>query len=148
MTQTRDTSQRKQDVLDMLQRERDLWVVSASATGDAYIVPLSFSWDGVHLTVATPKRNRTARNLRRAGRARVALGPPTDVVILEGPVEEIAVTSNADLADAHTHVVGFDARDQPEEYVFIRLTPERIQAWRSPAELPDHDVMRAGSWLA
>ena len=77
-----------------LAADTDLWVASANATGDAYLVPLSFSWDGEYLTVATPQRSRTARNLRRARWARMALGPTRDVVIVEGPVEEMAVTAD------------------------------------------------------
>jgi hypothetical protein len=143
----RSTGQRVTDVRAKLASECDLWVASANATGDAYLVPLSFSWDGEYLTVATPQRSRTARNLRRAGRARLALGPTRDVVIVEGPVEEIAVTADNSLADTHAAAVGFDARDDPDPYVFIRLKPQRIQAWRNNAELAGRDVMRDGHWL-
>src|SRR6059058_1460324 len=83
----RSTAQRKADVLEKLRRDVDLWAASAGATGEAYLIPLSFYWDGAGLTIATPGRSRTARNRRRAGRARVALGPTRDVVILEGPEE-------------------------------------------------------------
>ena len=37
----------------------DLWVASAGATGEAYLIPLSFYWDGAGLTIATPGRSRT-----------------------------------------------------------------------------------------
>jgi len=50
------------------------------------------------------------------------------------------------LADGHARAAGFDARESPG-YVFLIITPERIQAWRNPAELPERDVMRAGRWL-
>lgn len=148
MSDVRDTAQRIDDVRDLLQRERDAWVPSASANGDAYIVPLSFSWDGAILTIATPSSSRTARNLRRAGWARIALGSTLDVAIVEGRITEVHAADAGAFADGHARAVGFDARSQSEEYVFFRLTPDRIQAWRSPAELPDRDVMRAGRWLA
>ena len=99
------------------------------------------------MTVATPKRSRTARNVRRAGRMRVALGPTRDVVVLQGPIEEISAHADAGLAEAHAQATGFDAREGPDEYVFFRMTPDRIQAWRNPAELPDRDIMRDGEWL-
>lgn len=145
--EVRSTSERMADVRAKLATEVDLWVASASAAGDAYLLPLSFYWDGSRLTVATPKRSRTARNLRRAGWARMALGPTRDVVILEGPIEEIPAAVDAALADAHAQAAGFDAREGPEEYVFIRMTPVCVQAWRNPAELAERDVMRDGKWL-
>jgi hypothetical protein len=143
----RPTSQRIADVRAMLEREINAWVASASASGDAYLVPLSFHWDGAMLTIATPRTSRTARNLRRAGWARLAVGPPSDVVIVEGDVHEIAVeAADPALAEAHARSAGFDARHEPG-YVFIQLRPSRIQAWRNPAELPQRDVMRDGEWL-
>jgi hypothetical protein len=144
----RSTAQRVSDVRAKLASDCDLWVASANATGDAYLVPLSFSWDGEYLTVATPQSSRTARNLRRAGWARMALGPTRDVVIVEGPVEEMAVTADDALADAHAAAVGFDARDDAVPYVFIRLKAQRIQAWRNNAEIAGRDVLRDGHWLA
>ncbi|HEX5166061.1 MAG TPA: hypothetical protein VFV93_11740 [Thermomicrobiales bacterium] len=148
MSDVRDTRQRIQDVRTLLRSERDAWVPSANGSGDAYIIPLSFSWDGELVTMATPRSSQTARNLRRAGWARIALGSPLDVVIIEGTLSQILASDAGSFADEHAQAVGFDAREQTQEYVFFRLTPERIQAWRSPAELPARDVMRAGRWLA
>jgi hypothetical protein len=142
----RSTTQRVADVRARLESEVDVWVPSASASGDVYLLPLSFYWDGTSVTIATPKKSRTARNLRRAGQARLALGPTRDVVILEGPVREIAVDADPALAEAHARAAGFDARHDPG-YVFIQLRPTRIQTWRNPAELEQRDVMRDGEWL-
>ena len=144
----RSTAQRKADVQEKLGREVDAWVASASETGEAYLIPLSYVWDGARLTVATPTASRTARNLRRAGWARIALGPTRDVVVLEGPVEFIPCGADDALADAHAAATGFDARREPQDYVYIRLTPRRIQAWREADELPGRDVMVDGRWLA
>ncbi len=146
--QVRGIQQRVADVRAKLESEVDIWVASAGADGDAYLIPLSYYWDGATLTIATPKRSRTAGNLRRAGWARMALGPTRDVVVLEGPVEELAIDADDVLARAHARAAGFDAREGPDVYVYIRLTPRRIQAWRNPAELADRDVMRDGDWRA
>ena len=145
--EVRTLQQRLTDVRAKLETEVDLWIASAGATGDAYLIPLSFYWDGARLTVATPKRSRTARNVRRSGRMRVALGPTRDVVVLEGPIEEMSAEADRELAEAHSMATGFDAREGPDEYVFFRMTPDIIRAWRNPAELPDRDVMRDGEWL-
>ena len=96
----RSRSQRKIDTLEKLRADVDLWVASASADGHAYLVPLSYRWDGSRLTLATPRASRTARNLIRAGWARAALGP-TRVVIIEGQVEAIPIGTDPALEDGH-----------------------------------------------
>ena len=125
----------------------DLWVASADGDGRVHLVPLSFHWDGTVLTMATPRASRTARNLVRAGRARVALGHTRDVVIVEGPVEAIPIGADPRAEDAHAEASGFDPRLEPEEYLYLRLTPRAIQAWRESNELEDRQLMRKGEWL-
>jgi hypothetical protein len=144
----RTTEQRAADVRARLHAEVNLWVSSASAMGEAYLIPLSFCWDGARVTLATRKASRTARNLMRAGFARMALAPTNDVVILEGPVVAVA-RDEIDAASAETFAAkaGFEPRTQREEYVYLRVTPQRILAWRGPSELAGRVVMRAGRWL-
>jgi hypothetical protein len=143
----RSRSQRRIDVLAKLRSQVDLWVASADAAGGAYLVPLSYYWDDSTLTIATPRASRTARNLVRAGRARVALGPTRDVVIIEGPVEAIPIGTDTRLEDAHARATGFDPRTLAEEYLYLRITPHTIQAWREANELEDRQLMRGGEWL-
>ncbi len=143
----RPRSQRKRDTLEKLGRDIDLWVASANENGDAYLVPLSYHWDGAQLTIATPRASRTARNLMRARWARVALGTTRDVVITEGAVEELPIGADPQLEDAHAQATGFDPRAAPEEYVYLRITPDAIQAWRESDELPGRQLMRRGTWL-
>jgi hypothetical protein len=144
----RPRSARRADTLAKLERDVDLWVASADEDGSAYLVPLSFHWDGSRLTIATPRSSRTARNLTRAGWARVALGPTRDVVIIEGAVEAIPIGVDPRLEDAHAQAAGFDPREQEQEYVYLRITPREIQAWREANELPGRRLMRDGEWLA
>ena len=143
----RSRAQRRIDVLEKLRSQVDLWVASADEVGRAYLVPLSYYWDGATLTIATPGGSRTARNLVRAGWARVALGPTRDVVIVEGPVEAIPLGTDARLEDAHARATGFDPRTLPERYVYLRITPRNIQAWREANELDDRQLMCEGEWL-
>ena len=143
----RSRAQRRLDTLARLTADVDLWVASADQAGGAYLVPLSFYWDDETLTVATPRASRTARNLMRAGRARVALGTTRDVVIVEGPVEAVAIGSDPALEEAHAHAAGFDPRTLAEEYVYLRITPTEIQAWREANELAGRQLMRRGAWL-
>ena len=144
----RPKAQRRADVLAKLQSDVDLWVASADERGGAYLIPLSFYWDGSTLTIATPRASRTARNLVRAGWARVALGTTRDVVIIEGPVEAIPIGTDTRLEDGHAQATGFDPRTLADEYVYLRITPHEIQAWREANELPDRQLMRRGEWVA
>jgi hypothetical protein len=143
----RSRSQRTTDTLERLRTDVDLWVASASADGHAYLVPLSYLWDGSALVVATPRGSRTAENLIRTGWARMALGQTRDVVIVEGPVEAIPIGADPELEDAHALAAGFDPRTLADEYVYLRITPHEIQAWREANELEGRFVMRGGAWL-
>lgn len=147
----RDARQRKADVSEKLRREVDCWVASASATGEAHLIPLSYVWDGTRVTLATLRRSRTVRNLGRAGWARLAWGPTRDVVILEGPVTIVGHEDiDPALAEAFAVATGFDPRGLPAEpeYVYLSVTPRRIQAWREENELEGREIMTDGVWGA
>ena len=143
----RSRAQRRIDVLAKLRTDVDLWVASADESGAAYLVPLSYYWDDSALTIATPRASRTAKNLVRAGWARVALGTTRDVVIVEGPVEAIPIGTDTRLEDAHAQATGFDPRTLAEVYDYLRITPHTIQAWREANELEGRQLMRRGEWL-
>jgi Pyridoxamine 5'-phosphate oxidase len=142
----RSAAQRRTDLLALLTNEEDAWVASASAAGDAHLIPLSFHWDGARLVFATLERSVTTRNLRRAGRARVALPSTRDVVIVDGPVDFLAADTAGPVADAFAARLRWDPRREPEPYVFFRLTPERILTWRDVAELAGRTIMTDGVW--
>ena len=97
--------------------------------------------------VATPSASPTARNLIRAGWVRAALGQTRDVVIVEGRVEAIPVGADPELGDAHARSTGFDPRTLADEYVYLRIAPKEIQAWRESNELEGRVLMRDGAWL-
>ena len=140
----RSRAQRKADTLASLQREVDCWVASADETGNAHLVPLSFWWDGEALVLATPRSSATATNVLRAGVVRLAVGPTRDVVLVDGRVAE-GVSETA--ADAHSEHSGFDAREEPVDYVYLRVEPVEIRAWREANELSGRLLMRDGAWL-
>jgi hypothetical protein len=143
----RPRAQRRADTLAKLESEVDLWVASADGAGAAYLVPLSFYWDGSTLTLATPIAGRTGRNLIRAGWARVALGPTRDVVIIEGSLEIVPIGSDRELEAAYAAAAGWDPSQEPGVNVYLRLRPETILAWREANELTGRRLMRGGEWL-
>jgi hypothetical protein len=83
-------------------------------------------------------------NLLRAGWARVALGLTRDVVIVEGTVDELPRGADPELEAAFAAAAGFDP---PDGYVYLRITPREIQAWREADELAGRRLMRDGAWL-
>ncbi|WP_146607825.1 pyridoxamine 5'-phosphate oxidase family protein [Spongiactinospora gelatinilytica] len=141
----RDLAQRKSDVLGTLARDVQLWLATSGPSG-AHMVPLGCAWDGSHVVMATHERHRTARNLRDNPRARAAFGTPADVILVDGPVE---VLSPGDLPDDFTPPPGLplDPARVPG-CVYLRLTPQRVLAWRHRGEIPDRTLMENGRWLA
>jgi hypothetical protein len=145
--QPRSAQQRKDDTVARLEKDNDAWVATADLDGNAYLVPLSFHWDGSTLLMATPETSPTGRNLTAAGRVRLGLGPTRDVVMIEGTVETYSrETVPAELADAFA-AEHWDARIGKTVYAFYRITPQVIQAWREENELKGRTLMRDGAWL-
>jgi hypothetical protein len=145
----RSAQQRKTDTVDRLDKEVDAWVATADpATGLPYLVPLSFLWEGGSLYFSTAASLPTARNLQANGLTRVGVGLTRDVVLIEGAVQVLAVADiSPELGDAFAAKTGFDPRQLRSRYLYFRLTPVLIQAWREANEIEGRDVMRAGEWL-
>jgi nitroimidazol reductase NimA-like FMN-containing flavoprotein (pyridoxamine 5'-phosphate oxidase superfamily) len=148
-TPARTSGQRKQDTLNRLENDVDAWVATADpADGTPYLVPLSFLWDGGTLLIATPSASPTSRNLQATGKARVGIGPTRDVVLIEGTVRTLPATElPAEAGDAFAAKTGFDPRKLTTPYLYFRIYPQRLQAWRESNELNGRDLMRGGHWV-
>ena len=145
----RTTAQRKQDTLARLGTDIDCWVATADREGNAYLVPLSYSWNGTALILATPESSPTGRNLAASGRVRVAVGPTRDVVLVYGRVKAFSQSSvPSSVAEGFAAKHKWDPRKETKPYGFYVVTPERIQAWREENELKGRDLMLDGEWLA
>jgi Pyridoxamine 5'-phosphate oxidase len=144
----RTPTQRKRDALDRLEHDIDAWVATADReSGTPYLVPLSFLWEGATLLIATPASSPTGRNLQATGRVRVGIGPTRDVVLIEGTAHTLAAGEVSDeLGDAFAAKTGFDPR-RLEAYLFFRIHPQRLQAWREADELENRELMRGGHWV-
>ncbi len=145
----RTGAERRRDTQRRLERDVDAWIATADPAGGApYLVPLSFLFDGQALVVSTPAASRTARNLVATGRARVGVGPTRNVVIVDGRVRTMNADEVADgIGDRFAQHTGFDPRALAGDYLYFRIVPERIQAWREDDELEGRDLMREGEWL-
>jgi nitroimidazol reductase NimA-like FMN-containing flavoprotein (pyridoxamine 5'-phosphate oxidase superfamily) len=145
----RTAERRKQDTLNRLEKKVDAWVAtSGGPSGAPHLVPLSFLWNGSSLLFATPAGSPTGRNLTTTGRARVGIGPTRDVVLVEGTVEAVTPAELPE-EDAEVFAVrtGFDPRELETPYLYYRVHPRRVQAWREVNELEGRDLMRDGRWL-
>ncbi|WP_053852036.1 pyridoxamine 5'-phosphate oxidase family protein [Streptomyces sp. NRRL B-24085] len=147
----RPAKQRKQDTLHRLEHDEDVWVATApdDASGVPYLVPLSFLWDGSVLLLATPEASPTGRNLKATGRVRLGLGPTRDVVMIEGTVDTVTQDElSQEEGDRFAGRTGFDPRQLTTPYLYFRVHPRRVQAWREANELTGRELMRDGRWLA
>ena len=63
-------------------------------------------------------------------------------------VESRLVDDSAELAGGFAAAVGWNPREVGKGWIFFRLRPTRIQAYRGYDELEGRDVMRASRWLA
>ncbi|MEV7736075.1 pyridoxamine 5'-phosphate oxidase family protein [Streptomyces sp. NPDC088921] len=146
----RTTRQRKQDTLNRLEHDEDVWVATApdDGSGVPYLVPLSFLWDGSTILLATPAGSPTGRNLKATGRVRLGLGPTRDVVMIEGTVDTVTQTElTGEEGDRFAARTGFDPRRLATPYLYFRVRPQRVQAWREADELTGRELMRDGQWL-
>jgi Pyridoxamine 5'-phosphate oxidase len=146
----RTRQQRKQEALHRLEHDTDAWVATADrGSGTPYLVPLSFLWDGVTLLVATPSSSPTSRNLQATGKVRLGIGPTRDLVLIEGTVHaaEAATEIPDEVGDAFAAKTGFDPRQLTSSYLYFRIHPQRLQAWREANELTDRELMRGGHWV-
>jgi hypothetical protein len=151
MAAPRDREDRKADVLAMLHaRHRDAWVATASTSGAAHLVPLSYAWDGEQLVLATPRDTPTTRNLEGNGHARIGIGETRDVVMIDASLTGIADTKDVSTAvgDAYAEQADWDPRSSGSALVYLFLRPQRIQAWREANEIAGRTIMRDGVWLA
>jgi hypothetical protein len=146
----RSPEERKADALSKLAAvDANVWVASASPTGAVHLVPVSHTWNGSRVVLATGPRSRTVSNVIANRRARLALGETRDVVTIDVVLIEAVPASEAPapLAEGYAAQAGWDPRTDPDNYVYLVLGPERIEAWREDEDLAGRTVMRNGEWV-
>lgn len=146
----RSRAERIADAQRMLAEVHDVWFATAQDSRP-YLVPFSLHWDDVtgEVVVSTLAESPTVRNIEAGGtRVRVSLPSTDEVLILDGdarvtgPVEDDEATAVAFAARC-----GWDPRNDPGRYVFIRFRPAQAQAWNHEGEIKGRTIMREGRWL-
>ena len=150
MTELRTVQTRKADVFEALERQNDLWLATSGEAGRPHLIAVSAWWDGENLVVATQGKSVTAANLRGSRAVRLAAGSPADAIVIDAEVAEAipAREAPAAMGSGFSSAVGWDPREVGEGWVFYRLKPTRVQAYRGYDELEGRDVMRKSEWLA
>ncbi|MFI6844315.1 pyridoxamine 5'-phosphate oxidase family protein [Kitasatospora sp. NBC_00085] len=144
----RDVAERRRDTLGRLAEERDIWVSTGHPDHGPHQVPLWFRWDGQAVWMCTGETSATARNVRIEPRVRLALPDTFDVVLLQGEAKcfsDRAVPEDA--ADAFAGKFGWDPRTEEGPFLYIRVAPKTVLAWRGEPELRGRVLMREGAWL-
>src|SRR6266571_3244958 len=127
----RDVESRKRDVIAALEKQGKYFLVSADVAGRSHVIAVSAWWDGHELVVTTNGSSRTARNL--------AMNPYVNL-------DSSAVEDSAELASGFQRAMGWDPREM-DGWMFYRLRPTRIQAFRGYDEIEGRDVMVRSRWL-
>jgi general stress protein 26 len=147
---TRSPKERKADALSKLAADKaNVWVASASPNGAVHLVPVTHTWNGSQIVLATEPQSRTATNITANPRVRLALGETRDVVMIDAILAKSVPKSEAPtaLADGYATQAGWDPQTDGGEYVYLVFEPERIQVWREDEDLTGRTVMRNGAWV-
>ena len=137
-------------MLAALSANRDLWIATSDRTGSPHLIAVSAWWHDHRLTITTSSASRTARNLVAVGTARLALGAPEDVIVIDAALVGSAPVGEAEarLGDGFAAAVGWDPRTIDPGWSFYHLKPSRIQAYRGYDELSGREVMRKERWVS
>jgi len=149
MSDLRTTPERIADTLELLARNGDGWLATASPQGGAHLIAVSACWTGEAVLLATRGDSLTARNLAATGAARLAIGAPDDAVLLDVTVTDRRASgpTSGELGTTFTGAMGWDPADEPGAWDYFVLMPRRVQAYRGYGERPGATIMSDGQWL-
>jgi hypothetical protein len=98
--------------------------------------------------MCTSATSVTARNVREEPRVRLSLPDTFDVVLLQGEADcfpDQEVPGGA--AEAFANKFGWDPRVEEGAFLYVRVAPRTVHAWRGEPELRGRVIMRDGMWL-
>jgi general stress protein 26 len=147
---TRSPEERKADALAKLTAiGANVWVASASPTGAVHLVPVSHTWNGSQIALATEPGSLTVANVTANPRVCLALGDTRDVVMIDAVLVENVPKAKAPaaLAKGYAAQAGWDPQTQGDDYAYLVFGPERIEVWQESEDLAGRTVMRDGAWV-
>jgi hypothetical protein len=147
MTSTRSVEARKKDVLEALEQQGHYWLATAEVGGRPHVIGVSALWDGSQFVVTTLGSSKTARNMAMSPQVELAHGDPSDAIVIQaGVIDSAGVEDSPELASDWKAAMGWDPREM-DGWMFFRLRPTRIQAFRGYDEIEGRDVMIRSRWV-
>ena len=144
-TPSRDAATRKKDVLAYLEKQGHYWLSTAEIGGRPHVIAVSGLWNDGEIVVTTLGTSKTARNLAMNPAAVLAGGDPSDAIVIQAQVmESVAVEDSPRMLSEWSAAMGWEP---PGDWVFYRLRPTRIQAFRGYDEIGGRDVMIRSRWV-
>jgi hypothetical protein len=146
-TPSRDAATRKKDVLAYLESNGHYWLSTAEIGGRPHVIAVSGLWDGSGIIVTTLGTNKTAKNMEMNPLVVLAGGDPSDAIVIQAQViETVPVEDSPRMLQEWKEAMGWDPSELGE-WVFYRLRPTRIQAFRGYEEIGGRDVMVRSRWV-
>jgi general stress protein 26 len=116
---------------ERLERAHNYWVSSASGSGRPHAAPIWGLWLDGAFYFSTARGSRKGANLAENPFAVVHLESGDEVVIVEGPVQEVSARKELDrLASAYGEKYTLEITFEDPGSVVYALRPERAFAWR------------------
>jgi general stress protein 26 len=145
--QARPLPERRKAAIEHLRSNSNFWLATASDGRGPHLIPASYWWDGSRLTTATFAASRTLQNIQAQPQVRASIGSTSDVLMIDATAMIVAVADiDTEAAEGYARASRNDPRSVPG-FVYVRLTPQRMQVWRGVAEFTGRTVMRGGVWL-
>lgn len=146
-TPLRDAATRKKDVLASFEKNGHFWLSTAEIGGGPHVIGVSALWDGSGFTITTLGSSKTARNMAMNPLVVLAGGDPSDAIVVQAQViETVPVEDSPRMAGEWKAAMGWDPSELGD-WVFYRLRPTRIQAFRGYDEIKGRDVMIRSRWV-
>jgi hypothetical protein len=132
-------------VLAFLEKQGHYWLATAEVGGRPHVIAVSALWDGSGLTVTTLGTSKTARNMAMNPLVVLVGGDPSDAIVVQAQViETVGPEGSPRMLQEWKTAMGWEP---PGDWVFYRLRPTRIQAFRGYDEIGGRDVMIHSRWV-
>jgi hypothetical protein len=117
-----------------LGREQTVWLATTRGDGRPHLVPVWFVWYAEKVYICTSAGSQKMVNMRRNGRAAVALPDTTDVLVIEGevsfPLGETVDILAQEFGDKYRWNFLHDAESG---WRLVEITPTKVLAWNVQA---------------
>jgi general stress protein 26 len=115
-------------VTERLAKSHNYWICTTRPNGRPHVAPVWGVWHDGTVVFSTDPRSRKARNLAANPAVTIHLESGDEVVILEGSIERIELTSRID--DVYNEKYKMHLSTFPGPAAIYQLKPKKVMAWR------------------